>query len=88
MLDEPTSAVDAETEREILDDLGRDRAERITLVVSHRASSLRATDRILVLDDGRLVQEGGYAELLATQGRFREIFAEDASEADGAGAER
>ena len=87
VLDEPTSAVDAETERETLDDLGRDRAKRITLVVSHRASSLRATDRILVLDDGRLVQEGGYAELLATQGRFREIFAEDTAEADGTGTE-
>lgn len=81
VLDEPTSAVDAETEREILDDLGRDRAGRITLVVSHRASSLRAMDRIVVLDGGHLVQEGGYAELLAAPGRFREIFAADAAEA-------
>lgn len=82
VLDEPTSAVDAETEREILDDLGRDRAGRITLVVSHRASSLRAMDRIVVLDGGHLVQEGGYAELLAAPGRFREIFAADAAETE------
>lgn len=82
VLDEPTSAVDAETEREILDDLGRDRADRITLVVSHRASSLRAMDRIVVLDRGHVVQEGTYAELLAAPGRFREIFAADAAETE------
>jgi ATP-binding cassette, subfamily B, bacterial len=77
ILDEPTSAIDAEAEREIFPELRRTRHERITVVVSHRAWTLRELDRIYVLDDGVVVQEGRYDELLAVDGgRFAEMFRE------------
>lgn len=76
ILDEPTSTVDAETEREIFGELLQHRRHRITIVVSHRAWTLKGMDRIYVLDGGRIVQCGSYEELLGTQGRFRELFAE------------
>jgi ATP-binding cassette subfamily B protein len=77
ILDEPTSAIDAEAEREIFSELRRTRHERITVVVSHRAWTLRDMDRIYVLDEGVVVQEGRYDELLAMDGgRFAEMFRE------------
>ncbi|MBA8796203.1 ATP-binding cassette subfamily B protein [Friedmanniella endophytica] len=78
VLDEPTSAIDAEAEQQIFAELGRTRSGRITVVVSHRAWTLRSMDRIYVLDHGRLVEQGRYDELLVAGGRFAEIFAEQA----------
>ncbi|ADB32020.1 ABC transporter related protein [Kribbella flavida DSM 17836] len=76
ILDEPTSAIDAEAEREIFTELRRTRHERITIVVSHRAWTLREMDRIYVLDDGVVVQQGRYEQLLGVRdGRFARIFA-------------
>ncbi len=74
ILDEPTSALDAETEREVFAHLAASKRERITIVVSHRASTLRDMDRIVVFDRGRVVQEGGYSQLLAAPGVFRQMF--------------
>lgn len=85
ILDEPTSAIDAEAEREIFTELSRTRADRITIVVSHRAWTLREMDRIYVIDDGRVVQKGSYAELFAVpEGRFAEIFDGQSTERDDA----
>jgi ATP-binding cassette subfamily B protein len=85
VLDEPTSAIDAEAEREIFTELSRTRADRITIVVSHRAWTLREMDRIYVIDEGRVVQKGSYAELFAVpDGRFAEIFDGQATERDQA----
>lgn len=78
ILDEPTSAIDAEAEQDIFRELQRSKAQRITIVVSHRAWTLRGMDEILVIDGGRVVERGRYDELLATGGRFAEIFAEQA----------
>lgn len=78
ILDEPTSAIDAEAEQDIFRELQRSKAGRITIVVSHRAWTLRGMDEILVVDGGRVVERGRYDELLATGGRFAEIFAEQA----------
>jgi len=76
ILDEPTSAIDAEAEREIFAELRRTKEERITVVVSHRAWTLREMDRIYVIDGGAVVQEGTYPELMARQtGRFARLFA-------------
>lgn len=75
ILDEPTSAVDAETERMIFDELRRTKAERITIVVSHRATTLRDLDRIHVFDEGRIVETGTYQELIKADGRFARLFA-------------
>ena len=75
VLDEPTSAVDAESEEAILHRLVRERGDRITVLVSHRAWTLREVDRIYVLDAGRVVEEGSFAGLLARPGsRFGELF--------------
>lgn len=76
VLDEPTSAIDAEAEQEIFHELARTRHDRITIVVSHRAWTLKGMDRIYVIDGGEVVQRGNYEELLAADGRFREIFSE------------
>lgn len=80
LLDEPTSAVDAQTEAQIFDDLVRTKDERITLVVTHRASTVRRMDRIYVVDAGRIVEHGTYPELLAAGGKFAEIFADETSD--------
>lgn len=78
VLDEPTSAVDAEAEQEVFAQLQETRAERITLVVSHRAWTLRGMDRIHVVDGGRIIESGTYAELMSGPTRFAQIFAEQA----------
>lgn len=79
LLDEPTSAIDAEAEQEIFAELRRTAADRITIVVSHRAWTLRGMDRIYVFDEGSVVEEGRYEDLLAAGGRFSEIFREQAA---------
>lgn len=76
ILDEPTSAIDAEAERQIFTELQRTKYTRITIVVSHRAWTLKEMDRIYVIDGGSVVQEGTYADLVSQRdGRFAEIFA-------------
>ncbi|MGP9538302.1 ATP-binding cassette domain-containing protein [Brachybacterium sp. AOP43-C2-M15] len=79
ILDEPTSAIDAEAEQDIFRELQRSKHRRITIVVSHRAWTLRGMDEILVVDEGRVVERGRYDELLVRGGRFAEIFAEQAA---------
>jgi ATP-binding cassette subfamily B protein/subfamily B ATP-binding cassette protein MsbA len=64
ILDEPTSALDAETERLVLEALGRLTKGRTTLVIAHRLSTLRNADRIVVLDQGGIVEEGTQQQLL------------------------
>lgn len=78
VLDEPTSAIDAESEQQIFAELGARRAGRITVVVSHRAWTLKGMDHIYVFDHGCIVEDGSYDELLRAGGRFAEIFAEQA----------
>jgi ATP-binding cassette subfamily B protein len=76
ILDEPTSAIDTEAERQIFTELQRTKHTRITIVVSHRAWTLKDMDRIYVIDGGAVVQEGTYADLVSQRdGRFAEIFA-------------
>jgi ATP-binding cassette subfamily B protein/subfamily B ATP-binding cassette protein MsbA len=65
ILDEPTSALDAETEAELLSALERLAAGRTTLIIAHRLSTIRHADRIVVLRDGAVAEEGSHAELLA-----------------------
>ncbi|HZX04467.1 ABC transporter ATP-binding protein [Kribbella sp.] len=76
ILDEPTSAIDAEAEQQIFTELRRTSAARITIVVSHRAWTLREMDRIYVVDGGRVVQQGTYQDLITQpEGRFARLFA-------------
>jgi ATP-binding cassette subfamily B protein len=84
ILDEPTSAIDAEAEREIFAELRRTKHARITIVVSHRAWTLREMDRIYVIDAGSVVQCGTYPDLMSQpDGRFARLFAEQTTGLDG-----
>ncbi len=73
LLDDCFSSVDTETEEHILDSLTRLRKDQTTLLVSHRVSTARHADRIVVLDDGRIVESGTHAELLRAGGWYAEL---------------
>ena len=84
VLDEPTSAVDAETEEEIFARLKVAAGGRLVVLVSHRAWTLRGVDSVVVLDGGCVVEQGTYQDLLKAEGKFMEIFKNQISE-DSAG---
>ena len=71
LLDDPTSAIDAETEKEIMEAMEAAMEGRTTFIVAHRLSTLRRADLILVLDRGRLIQQGTHAQLMAEDGHYR-----------------
>ena len=73
VLDDSLSAVDTGTERQILDALERRRGRHTTIVIAHRLSSIMNTDRIMVLDHGRLVQTGDHATLAREIGPYRRL---------------
>ena len=76
VLDEATSALDGETEGRIKRALDRLRAGRTTFVIAHRLSTVADADRILVLEAGRIVEQGRFAELAAAGGLFSRLLAE------------
>ena len=73
ILDDCFSAVDTETEEHILSELKRLRQRQSTLLVSHRVSTARHADQIVVLDQGRIIERGSHAELLAHGGYYAEL---------------
>nr|WP_252193038.1 ABC transporter ATP-binding protein [Rhizobium sp. CSW-27] len=76
ILDEATSALDTETERAIQQSLADLSRGRTTLVIAHRLATIASADRILVVEDGHIVEQGGHAELLARKdGRYRMLHA-------------
>jgi ATP-binding cassette subfamily B protein len=73
LLDEPTSALDAESEALVVASLAHLMQGRTTLIVAHRLSTIRSVDKILVLQDGKLIEEGAPAVLLAQNGYFARV---------------
>jgi ATP-binding cassette subfamily B protein len=73
LLDEATSALDAESERLVQDALDRLMADRTTIVIAHRLATVRAADRIVVMDAGRIVEEGTHASLSARGGLYARL---------------
>lgn len=74
LVDEATSALDTENEAAVSAALTDDPMSRTRVIVAHRLSSIRAADRVVFLDDGRIVEDGTIDELLASGGRFAEFW--------------
>ena len=74
VFDDSTAAVDATTERRIREEIQAGAAERITIIVAHRLSSLMHADKILFIDGGRIVESGSHEELLALKGRYQALY--------------
>ena len=74
LLDEATSALDTETERDIQGALKRAGQGRTVITIAHRLSTVADADRIVVLEDGHIVEEGTHADLLARQGRYASLW--------------
>lgn len=74
LFDDCLSAVDTETEEKILNNLKTITKGKTTLIVSHRISSAKNADKIIVLDDGKIVQSGTHQQLINTDGYYKELY--------------
>jgi ATP-binding cassette subfamily B multidrug efflux pump len=82
ILDDALSSVDTETERRILDGLHDFLRERTTILVAHRLTTVQEADVIVVLDEGRVVEMGDHAALLARGGLYADLFQRQALEVE------
>lgn len=74
VLDEPTAALDAEAEHEVFERLQALKATRTAVLITHRFSTVRMADRIVVVDGGRITEEGPHAALIARGGTYATLF--------------
>jgi ATP-binding cassette subfamily B protein len=76
VMDEATSSIDTETERQIQQGLARLLQGRTSFVIAHRLSTIRAADLILVIEQGKITEQGSHTELLRAGGRYHDLYAE------------
>ena len=79
ILDEPTAALDARAEHELFEHILAESRGHTTIIISHRFSTVRSADRILVLHEGEIVEDGDHASLMKRNGRYAEMFRLQAS---------
>ncbi|MEN8886255.1 MAG: ABC transporter ATP-binding protein [Winogradskyella sp.] len=80
LFDDCLSAVDTETEEKILKNLVKLTKDKTTIIVSHRVSSAKNADKIIVLDDGKVIQTGNHDSLIKTAGYYKELYTKQLSE--------
>ncbi len=82
LLDDCLSAVDTETEEQILHNLLEICKDKTTLIVSHRVSSAKNADKIIIIDEGRIIQQGSHNQLVNEEGYYKELYYKQLSEKD------
>ena len=80
LLDDCLSAVDTETEEQILNNLNRVSKGKTTIIVSHRISSAKNANHIIVLDEGKIIQQGSHENLINIDGYYKELYLKQLSE--------
>lgn len=80
LLDDCLSAVDTETEETILKNLEHIAAQKTTLIVSHRISSVKHANQIIVLENGKIIQQGNHANLMSKQGYYKDLYEKQQTE--------
>ncbi len=80
LLDDCLSAVDTETEETILKNLAQIASDKTTLIVSHRISSIKHADQIIVLENGKIIQQGNHTDLISKEGYYKDLFEKQQTE--------